>query len=95
MKENYNNFDPIEFIKIIENLYDVVEIWDDNYKLIYVNAAVYNSLGVRPKQLIGKHIRNFRRRLLTGRLQCYLIFIQIKKPLYRRRRLSSVYGTKA
>lgn len=56
MKENYNNFDfdPIEFIKIIENLYDVVEIWDDNYKLIYVNAAVYNSLGVRPKQLIGK-----------------------------------------
>ena len=46
-----------DFISVIDKVHDVIEIWDDNYTLVYVNSAVYKSLGKRPSELIGKTLQ--------------------------------------
>lgn len=42
------------FKNLIDNLYDEVFVWDDNYKIVYVNKASYRHYGVSPEELIGK-----------------------------------------
>lgn len=42
------------FKNLVDNLYDEVIVWDDNYKIVYVNKASYRHYGVSPEELIGK-----------------------------------------
>ncbi|UUV19573.1 sigma 54-interacting transcriptional regulator [Fusobacteria bacterium ZRK30] len=42
------------FKNLVDNLYDEVIVWDENYKIVYVNKASYRHYGVSPEELIGK-----------------------------------------
>lgn len=46
------NFD--EFKMIIDNLHDEIMVYDDNYKLVYLNNASKRHYGIEPKEMIGK-----------------------------------------
>lgn len=45
-----------KFISIIDNSYDCIEVWDHEYRLLYVNKSCYRILGLYPEQLIGKKL---------------------------------------
>lgn len=43
-----------DFLHIIDQLHDEIMIFDDNYRLIYVNRASVKHYGIEPEALIGK-----------------------------------------
>lgn len=43
-----------EFRKVIDNLHDEIMIYDDNYRLVYLNNASIKHYGIDPEDLIGK-----------------------------------------
>ena len=43
-----------EFKMIIDNLHDEIMVYDDNYKLVYLNNASKRHYGIEPKEMIGK-----------------------------------------
>ncbi|WP_066497244.1 sigma-54 interaction domain-containing protein [Abyssisolibacter fermentans] len=43
-----------EFVNIIDNLYDEIVIWDNNYKLVYINYPCLRHYGVHRDEIIGK-----------------------------------------
>lgn len=42
------------FRNLVDNLYDEVIVWDDNYTVVYVNKASYRHYGMSPEEMIGK-----------------------------------------
>ena len=47
------NYD--DFFNIIDNLYDEIWVYDNNYKIVYVNKAVKRHYGLNPEDIIGKN----------------------------------------
>lgn len=43
-----------KFKEVIDNLHDEIMIFDDNYKLVYLNKASVRHYGIEPEKLIGK-----------------------------------------
>ncbi len=43
-----------DFKKVIDNLHDEIMIYDNNYKLVYLNKASVRHYGIEPEDLIGK-----------------------------------------
>ncbi len=48
------NIDFDIFKNLMDNLYDEVIVWDDNYTVVYVNKASYRHYGMSPAEMIGK-----------------------------------------
>ncbi len=48
------NIDFGIFKNLMDNLYDEVVVWDDNYTLVYINKASYRHYGMSPEDMIGK-----------------------------------------
>lgn len=48
-----------EFINAIDNLYDEINIWDDNYNLIYINNVCERHYGFSKDEMIGKNYHEF------------------------------------
>lgn len=44
-----------DFREIIDNLHDEIMIYDNNYRLVYLNKASIRHYGIDPKDLIGKN----------------------------------------
>lgn len=44
-----------EFVNIIDNLYDEIVIWDNNYKLVYINYPCSRHYGVHRDEIIGRN----------------------------------------
>ncbi len=42
------------FKRVIDELHDEIMIYDNEYRLVYVNKAAYRHYGVKPEDLIGK-----------------------------------------
>jgi PAS domain S-box-containing protein len=47
----------LQYRTIVESSLDTILIVDDNYTLEYVNNAVYNLLGYKPSELIGRNFK--------------------------------------
>jgi PAS domain S-box-containing protein len=47
------------FIKLIDNLHDEINIWDNNYKLLYINSACERHYGLTQEEMIGKNYYDF------------------------------------
>ena len=47
------NYD--DFFNIVDNLYDEIWVYDNNYKIVYVNKAVKRHYGLNPEDIIGKN----------------------------------------
>lgn len=45
-----------ELIRILDNSYDEIFIWDENYRAIYCNNAAYRHIGVSSGDILGKTI---------------------------------------
>lgn len=43
-----------KFKEVIDNLHDEIMIFDNNYRLVYVNKASVRHYGIEPEKLIGK-----------------------------------------
>ncbi|MCG8482467.1 MAG: sigma 54-interacting transcriptional regulator [Clostridia bacterium] len=48
-----SNMDYKEFRRIIDNLYDEVIVYDNNYKIVYVNKACERHYGIAQEKMIG------------------------------------------
>jgi len=46
------------FKNLMDNLYDEVVVWDDNYTLVYINKASYRHYGMSPEDMIGKKFQD-------------------------------------
>lgn len=44
-----------EFVNIIDNVYDEIVIWDNNYRLVYINYPCLRHYGVHRDEIIGKN----------------------------------------
>ncbi|WP_317855273.1 sigma-54 interaction domain-containing protein [Chakrabartyella piscis] len=53
--EHLNGLPYEVFVNAIDHIYDVVEVWDGNYQLLYTNKSSYRLFGVMPNQLTGKN----------------------------------------
>ena len=54
--EHLSNLRYEDLLEAVENIYDVVEIWDGDYRLLYVNRACYHLYGARPEEIIGRKL---------------------------------------
>ena len=52
MTNNFLDYDT--FRGLIDVLYDEVNIWDSNYKLLYINNACEQHYGMKKEEMIGK-----------------------------------------
>ncbi|WP_432663303.1 sigma 54-interacting transcriptional regulator [Wukongibacter baidiensis] len=52
-------FDLRTLIDLMDNIYDEIVIWDNNYTVLYVNNACYRHYGLRPEEIIGKTLDEF------------------------------------
>ncbi|MBN2284991.1 MAG: sigma 54-interacting transcriptional regulator [Tissierellales bacterium] len=59
-KTFHYGLDYDEFFKIIDNLYDEIWVYDNNYKIIYVNKACKRHYGLEAKEIIGKNFFDLR-----------------------------------
>lgn len=50
-----NRLDYDNFLKLIDNLHDEVNIWDKDYNLIYINKACERHYGFKKEEMIGKN----------------------------------------
>lgn len=51
---NLNGLDSDLFFSLIDNMYDEVLIYDDNYNIVYINQACRRHYNVPPEDMIGK-----------------------------------------
>lgn len=51
------NFHLESFVKLIDDLYDEVAIWDKDCNLIYINKACYRHYGLHPEDMVGKNLK--------------------------------------
>lgn len=54
-----NRLDYDMFIKLVDNLYDEINIWDNNYKLLYINNACERHYGLKKDEMVGKDYYDF------------------------------------
>lgn len=54
-----NRLDYETFIRIIDNHYDEINIWDHNYKLLYINKACERHYGLKKEDMIGRDYYDF------------------------------------
>ncbi|SHJ39275.1 PAS domain S-box-containing protein [Dethiosulfatibacter aminovorans DSM 17477] len=58
--ENFiKNTDIKDLVNIIDNIYDEIVIWDDNYTILYANKACGRHYGLAQDELIGKTLDYF------------------------------------
>lgn len=48
-----------KFIKLIDNHHDEINIWDNNYKLLYINNACERHYGLKKEEMIGRNYFEF------------------------------------
>jgi PAS domain S-box-containing protein len=54
-----NRLDYKSFIRIIDHHYDEINIWDSNYKLLYINKACERHYGLKKEDMIGRDYYDF------------------------------------
>lgn len=47
------------FFKLVDSLYDEVLIYDDNYRIVYINQACMRHYGCPPEDMIGRSFYDF------------------------------------
>ena len=48
-----------EFVRLIDDVYDEIFIWDDQMRVVYANKACYRHYGASPEEFIGKKLEEF------------------------------------
>lgn len=54
-----NRLDYDTFVKLIDNLYDEINIWGKDYTLLYINNACERHYGLKKEEMIGKNYYDF------------------------------------
>lgn len=51
---DFNFLSQEDFFEIIENMYDEIIVYDDNYTIVYINQAAQRHYSCSPEEMIGK-----------------------------------------
>ena len=54
-----NRLDYDTFIKLVDSLYDEINIWDNNFKLLYINNACERHYGLKKEDMVGRNYYDF------------------------------------
>ncbi len=54
-----NRLDYADFVKLVDNLYDEVNIWDKDLNLVYINNACERHYGLKKEDMIGRNYFDF------------------------------------
>jgi PAS domain S-box-containing protein len=54
-----NKLDYETFIKLVDNLYDEINIWDNNFNLLYINNACERHYGLSKTDMVGRNYYDF------------------------------------
>lgn len=49
-----DDFNFEDFVRLVDNIYDEVCIWDADMRVVYFNKACYRHYGKRPEEFVGK-----------------------------------------
>lgn len=74
------------FIELIDNVYDEIFIWDENYTCIYANRACYRHYGLQPADFIGKSIYEWTTREKLWSPSCVMNTFREKKPIIQKQK---------
>ena len=74
------------FIELIDNVYDEIFIWDENYACIYANRACYRHYGLQPEDFIGKSIHEWTTREKLWSPSCVINTFREKKPIIQKQK---------
>jgi len=58
--QNENNLNKDLLKTILDNTYNEIFVYDDNFKVIYVNNACKRHYGLKPSEIIGKTLWDFK-----------------------------------
>ena len=81
MKTEHFGIDFETFARIIDNLHDEIIVYDNNYRIIYINKACERHYGFRQEEMIGKSFWYFVRENNFWNLSVLPTVYELKKPL--------------
>lgn len=59
MDRTYRYLDTDTLARLVDELYDEVCIYDNHYRMVYINKACLRHYGFEPDDLIGKELTIF------------------------------------
>ncbi len=80
------DFDKDEFIRLIDNVYDEICIWDAEWHLIYANKIFYRHYNIRPEELLDKNVEELSLKRRLWYPTCVPETFTEKKPFIQRQR---------
>lgn len=81
MKIEHFGLDFETFARIIDNLHDEIIVYDNNYRIIYINKACERHYGFRQEEMIGKSFWYFVRENSCWNWSVLPTVYELKKPL--------------
>ena len=81
MKTEHFGLDFATFARIIDNLHDEIIVYDNNYRIIYINKACERHYGFRQEEMIGKSFWYFVRENNCWNWSVLPTVYELKKPL--------------
>ena len=81
MKTEHFGLDFGTFARIIDNLHDEIIVYDNNYRIIYINKACERHYGFRQEEMIGKSFWYFVRENSCWNWSVLPTVYELKKPL--------------
>jgi len=67
-----SNISYQEFVNIVDNLYDEVLIYDNNYKIVYINKACERHYGISQSDMIGSSFFDYAKKIWSSSVLPYV-----------------------
>ena len=75
-----------QFLKMIDQCYDEIFIWDKNGKIVYLNDACYRHYGLRPEGFVGKTLQECTENEKLWSPSCVSMTFDEKRPMMQKQK---------
>ena len=75
-----------QFLKMIDQCYDEIFIWDKNGKIVYLNDACYRHYGLRPEGFVGKTLQECTENEKLWSPSCVSLTFDEKRPMMQKQK---------
>lgn len=75
-----------QFLKMMDQCYDEIFIWDKNGKIVYLNDACYRHYGLRPEGFLGKTLQECTENEKLWSPRCVLMTFDEKRPMIQKQK---------
>ncbi|WP_317855285.1 sigma-54 interaction domain-containing protein [Chakrabartyella piscis] len=76
-----NSLSFAEFVRLLDEAYDEICIWDKEQRLIYMNKACYRHYGLFPEEMIGKTVEELTQKEELWWPTCVPETMEIREPV--------------